>query len=83
MFLALFLACNGDKGDTAFDTAAADTGPTPNPLANIDNLVLAHDLLCPKLFVIELFVILSVDNWTQVYNSLCKVAIGHVDSLGF
>lgn len=44
MFLALFLACNGDKGDTALDTAATDTGPIPNPLANIDwldeNLVL-------------------------------------------
>ena len=36
MIWALLFACNGDKGDTALDTANADTGPTPNPLANVD-----------------------------------------------
>lgn len=36
MIFALLLACNDDKGDTSLDTAAADTSPIPNPLANID-----------------------------------------------
>ena len=33
---AILFACNGDKGDTALDTATADTGPIPNPLADVD-----------------------------------------------
>ena len=38
MIWAILFACNGDKGDTALDTAAADTGPIPNPLADVDSL---------------------------------------------
>ena len=36
MIWAILFACNGDKGDTALDTATADTGPIPNPLADVD-----------------------------------------------
>ena len=37
MIWALLLACNSDNADSALDTAVAeDSGPIPNPLADID-----------------------------------------------